>query len=85
MIRFPRKYQQTSIGVIPLVTHFVVRLLDLAVGQNRFGIPFWVCEFTTRFRTYFSGWIGSRSLGVLIRAWEGREEGGSPNKLLLSP
>ena len=28
-------------------------------GQNRFGIPFWVVgEFTTHFRTYFSGWIG---------------------------
>ena len=28
----------------------------LAVGQNRFGIPFWlVGEFTTHFRTYFSG------------------------------
>ena len=29
-------------------------------GQNRFGIPFWlVGEFTTHFRTYFSGWIES--------------------------
>ena len=34
-------------------------------GQNRFGIPFWlVGECTTHFRTYFCGWIGSRSLGV---------------------
>ena len=32
----------------------------LAVGQNRFGIPFWLAgEFTTHFRTYFSGWIES--------------------------
>ena len=29
-------------------------------GQYRFGIPFWlVGEFTTHFRTYFSGWIES--------------------------
>ena len=28
--------------------------------QNRFGIPFWLAgEFTTHFRTYFSGWIES--------------------------
>ena len=32
----------------------------LSAGQNRFGIPFWlVGEFTTHFRTYFSGWIES--------------------------
>ena len=30
------------------------------MGQNRFGIPFWlVCACTTHFRTYFSGWIES--------------------------
>ena len=29
-------------------------------GQNRFGIPFWLAgEFTTHFRTDFSGWIES--------------------------
>ena len=38
--------------------------IDLAVGQNQ-GYHLGVGEFTTHFRTYFSGWIGSRSLGVL--------------------
>ena len=34
--------------------------------QNRFGIPFWsVGEFTTRFRTYFSGWIGKFTGGTI--------------------
>ena len=28
---------------------------NLAVGQNRFGSHFGVGEFTTHFRTYFSG------------------------------
>ena len=33
------------------------------VGQNQW-YPFGVGEFTTHFRTYFSGWIRSRSLGA---------------------
>ena len=38
--------------------------------QNRFGIPFWgggSVNFTTHFRTYFSGWIGifTRITGLL--------------------
>ena len=33
-----------------------VRRIPFGRGQNRFGIPFWlVGEFTTHFRTYFSG------------------------------
>ena len=27
-------------------------------GQNRFGIPFWLVEFTTHFRAYLSGDCG---------------------------
>ena len=31
-------------------------------GQHRFGIPFWrIGEFTTHFRTYFSGWTESNA------------------------
>ena len=36
------------------------RVCSAFFGSNRFGIPFWlVGEFTTHFRTYFSGWIES--------------------------
>ena len=37
----------------------VWEVADGCGGPNCFGIPFWlVGEFTTHFRTYFSGWIG---------------------------
>ena len=34
------------------------QMSPMAVGQNCFGSQFGVGEFTTHFRTYFSGWIG---------------------------
>ena len=36
-----------------------VAVVVKTVLGSHFGIPFWlVGEFTTHFRTYFSGWIG---------------------------
>ena len=41
---------------------------DSAAGQDRFGIPFWlVGEFTTHFRTYFSGSSDFRVPPFLLR------------------
>ena len=37
--------------------HLFVALRHLAVGQHQW-YHFGVGEFTTHFRTYFSGWIG---------------------------
>ena len=47
-------------------------------GQNRFGMPFWwVGEFTTHFRTYFSGdWDVHWGHGILTQFW------GAPPRLV---
>ena len=43
----------------PWPTRYLYQHQEMAVDENRSGIPCWlVGEFTTHVGTYFSGWIG---------------------------
>ena len=53
------------------------------MAQNRFGIPFWlVGEFTTHFRTDFSGWIGMFTGGTIWILTHGRLTRNGPSGLV---